>query len=126
MPAARSLIAMAYFQADRVEDATRIFEEVRAANSDLLIPRMMLVLIRQRQGRVAEARGLVGSSTGDEEAVVYVTWEEAVSFCAWLSDRDLDFDYRLPTEAEWEYVARAGTRTPYNDGIDGNIYDLNP
>jgi formylglycine-generating enzyme required for sulfatase activity len=65
-------------------------------------------------------------STGDEEAVVYVTWEEAVSFCAWLSDRDLDFDYRLPTEAEWEYVARAGTRTPYNDGIDGNIYDLNP
>lgn len=65
-------------------------------------------------------------SESDNEAVVYVTWEEAVAYTAWLSENDPQFDYRLPTEAEWEYVARAGTRTPFNDGAEDEIYDLNP
>lgn len=65
-------------------------------------------------------------SEGDHEAVVYVSWEDAVAYSAWLSENDPGYDYRLPTEAEWEYVARAGTRTPFNDGISGNIYELNP
>ena len=65
-------------------------------------------------------------SSGDNEAVVYVSWEEAVAYTRWLSEIDPVYDYRLPTEAEWEYVARAGTRTPFNDGEQGNIYELNP
>jgi len=65
-------------------------------------------------------------STEDNEAVVYVSWEEAVAFAAWLSENDPDYNYRLPTEAEWEYVSRSGTRTPFNDGVAGDIYDLNP
>jgi len=68
----------------------------------------------------------MGISTEDDEAVVYVSWEEAVAFAEWLSEHDPQHHYRLPTESEWEYVARAGTRTPFNDGIAGNIYDLNP
>jgi sulfatase modifying factor 1 len=65
-------------------------------------------------------------STEDNEAVVYVSWEEAVAFTAWLSENDPQYNYRLPTEAEWEYVARSGTRTPFNDGVAGDVYDLNP
>ncbi len=67
-----------------------------------------------------------GISREDSEAVVYVNWYDAVGFCRWLSSHDTQYDYRLATEAEWEYACRAGTRTPYNDGVSGDIYSVNP
>ncbi|HOZ48376.1 MAG TPA: SUMF1/EgtB/PvdO family nonheme iron enzyme [Candidatus Hydrogenedentes bacterium] len=60
-------------------------------------------------------RGHNGFSTRDDEAVVYVSWDDAVAFCAWLSKEE-GKPYRLPTEAEWEYACRAGTQTPFNTG----------
>jgi sulfatase modifying factor 1 len=60
-------------------------------------------------------RGKLGVSSADEEAVVYVSWEDAVRFCRWLSERE-GRRYRLPTEAEWEYACRAGTNSPYSTG----------
>jgi formylglycine-generating enzyme required for sulfatase activity len=52
---------------------------------------------------------------GDNRPVEEVSWEEAAEFCQRLS-RDTGRDYRLPTEAEWEYACRAGTTTPFYFG----------
>ncbi len=60
-------------------------------------------------------RGELGFSREDDEAVVFVSWHDAVAFCRWLSEKE-GLPYRLPTEAEWEYAARAGTTTYFHTG----------
>ncbi len=47
--------------------------------------------------------------------VVNVSWEDAQRFVAWLSD-ETGKPYRLLSESEWEYVARAGAKTPFYTG----------
>ncbi|AUB43919.1 Formylglycine-generating enzyme, required for sulfatase activity, containings SUMF1/FGE domain (plasmid) [Nostoc flagelliforme CCNUN1] len=72
---------------------------------------------------------------GENQPVEQVSWHDAIEFCARLTKLTRR-DYRLPSEAEWEYACRARTTTPFHFGetitpelanYDGNyIYNLEP
>ena len=62
---------------------------------------------------------------GADLPVENVSWNDAMAFCAKLTERDQaasrlprGYEYILPTEAQWEYACRAGTMTAFNNGTD--------
>ena len=56
-----------------------------------------------------------GYAIDDKQPVVCVSWDDVQAFIAWLWEQTGE-SYRLPSEAEWEYVARAGSTTKYHFG----------
>ena len=67
----------------------------------------------------AQYQAIVGNNPstfkGANRPVEQVNWNEAVEFCNRLS-KNSERNYRLPSEAEWEYACRAGTKTPFYFG----------
>ena len=62
-------------------------------------------------------KGQSAVKEGAGYAASYVSWDDAVEFCKKLSAKE-GREYRLPTEAEWEYACRAGSGTRYSFGDD--------
>mgnify|MGYP001576003352 CR=1 FL=1 len=62
-----------------------------------------------------------GFAQTDKDPVVCVNWNDAKAYTGWLTKKT-GRRYRLPTELEWEYAARAGDRTsrPWGDGDNAN------
>ncbi len=58
-----------------------------------------------------------GLTQGDDHPVVNVTWQEAVDFCKWLSERE-GLTYRLPTDLEWSLAAQLGFESEKMTPID--------
>lgn len=73
--------------------------------------------------RTGDGKNLV-AGISDEDLLCFpmegVSWEDAQTFCAKLSE-GLSGRIKLPTEAEWEYACRAGTRTTFNFGSTADI-----
>lgn len=66
-----------------------------------------------------------------DQPMVEVSWSGARAFCEWCRKQDPRFTYRLPTEIEWEYLARAGSTTAYPwgdscNGIEANVDGTDP
>ncbi len=59
--------------------------------------------------------GSVRPQSEENHPVLYVSWYDAVAYCKWLSTKT-GKQFRLPTEAEWEYACRAGSKTAFNFG----------
>ena len=75
----------------------------------------------------AQWKAVMGSSNpshfkGDDLPVEQVSWNDAQDFIQKLNAKEGTHVYRLPTEAEWEYACRAGTKTAYYWGssMDGD------
>jgi formylglycine-generating enzyme required for sulfatase activity len=56
--------------------------------------------------------------------VVRVSWLDATAYCEWLTEQT-GRTYRLPSEAEWEFACRAGTRTPFSVGDEITTAEAN-
>ncbi len=68
----------------------------------------------RRDGGCSHAPGDRGWGRGDRP-VIAVSWEDAKEYVRWLS-RETGAEYRLLSESEWEYAARAGTTGPFHFG----------
>lgn len=88
----------------------------------------------KKQKAIADREKKAGTNHrfGPDYPMGFVNWSEAMEFCRRLTKKERSsgripagWSYRLPTEAEWEYAARAGTETPVFNGAQPSFRDEN-
>lgn len=135
-------LGMAFVRLPRGEFAVADGDSI-ATPEDPRMPRCVRITqpfwIGQYEVTQAQWKSLMGTSPWlDKRAVVAasdapavcVSWSDAVAFCRLLTARERaagtlakDEEYRLPTEAEWEYACRAGSKSAYSFGDDASLLD---
>jgi type 1 glutamine amidotransferase len=94
------------------------FDDEKPVRSVAITKAFLLARCPVTQSQWARIMGTSPSNLrGPERPVEMVSWNEACEFCRRLSERE-GIQYRLPTEAEWEYACRAGSATQYFWGDD--------
>ncbi|MBI1348017.1 SUMF1/EgtB/PvdO family nonheme iron enzyme [bacterium] len=125
-PAGRFTMGSPASEQDRIEDETQVSVELSQG-----------FWLQETEVTQGQYRGLMGSSSwsrednvkeGDDYTASYVSHDDALGYCVKLTEREhsggrlsLDWQYALPTEAQWEYACRAGTTTVYSFGNDAAL-----
>jgi formylglycine-generating enzyme required for sulfatase activity len=115
---------MGSFQKEEGRDEDEVRHEVTLSND------FFLGVTEVTQKQYQEVMGKNPSKfVGAQRPVEMVSWEDAVEFCERLSElpeeKKAGRVYRLPTEAEWEYACRAGSKTAFSFGDEsGSLGDF--
>lgn len=108
--APQSKVTVQPFKMGRIEVTNAQFRRFRAAHDS------------GRESRHGYQFGVTGYDVNNDQApVVRISWEDAMAFCGWLSERT-GHKVSLPTEAQWEWAARAGSAQEFwYGGVDADF-----
>ncbi len=108
--APRTRVDVKPFKMGRIEVTNRQFRRFKADHTS------------HRESRHGYQFGVTGYDVnGDDQPAVRLSWQEAVVFCRWLAEKT-GKKVALPTEAQWEWAARAGSDQPFwFGGVDADF-----